>query len=331
MCNCTITNFNNHKCHYDEHPFDRIVSEVLDYNFGSIHQEKPATISHLAEGTDFNSMAFMKRTSTFQYSTFPQSHCDANRTADTNVRYASNNKIQNENFDYFNSSQGLTFPAAQTFESSDCTFGVENHAMAFSTAASTTTLNTFKSFCNPATQQFENSDCTSGVENPAMPFFNAAYTSELNRVEVPWTNSSVFMHQCPNLPSYNQLPQNYLGPSNHLTMYDPTKENYNISMNVESRQCGMQDFEISHFQDEEYDAVSTARKSNRTEKNKSCASHLNSASLNVQYHGDPHTKKKSREKIQPCPKIAQARDESSVRKLRKTIKPRVKRQSCNIC
>ncbi|GIY92534.1 hypothetical protein CEXT_494931 [Caerostris extrusa] len=106
------------------------------------------------------------------------------------------------------------------------------------------------------------------------------------------------MQQCPNLPSYNQLPQNSPSPSNHLTMYDRTKENYNISMNMESRHRAMQDFEMPHFQDKEYDAMAAARKSKRTEKNSSCASKLNSASLNVQYHGNPYKEKDSREKIQ---------------------------------
>ncbi|GIY25972.1 hypothetical protein CDAR_226641 [Caerostris darwini] len=133
---------------------------MLDYNFGNIHQEKPATISHSAEGTHFNSMAFTNRTSLFQSSTFPQSinqesHWDANRTADTNVRYASTNKVQNENFDYFNSSQYTLFPA---------------------------------------TQHFENSDCTSGVENPAMAFFTAADSSALKPVEQPCTNSSAAVY-----------------------------------------------------------------------------------------------------------------------------------------
>ncbi|GIY30694.1 hypothetical protein CEXT_496081 [Caerostris extrusa] len=122
---------------------------MLDYNFGNNFQEIPATISHSAEGADYNTLKFTNRTSTFQSSTFPQStnqesHSDVNITSGTNVPYASSNAVQNENFDYFNSSQGLTFPAAQTFESSDCTFGVENHAMAFSTAASTTPLNPFE-------------------------------------------------------------------------------------------------------------------------------------------------------------------------------------------
>ncbi|GIY71199.1 hypothetical protein CDAR_38311 [Caerostris darwini] len=173
-CNCTITNFVNHRCLYREHSFDRIVSEMLDYNFGNNSQEFPATIWHSAEGADYNTLPFTNRTSTFQSSTFPQStnqesHSDVNITSGTNVRYASSNTVQNENFDYFNSSQGLTFQAAQTFE---------------------------------------NSDCTSGAENPAMAYFTAADTSQLNPVQQPCTNNIELMQHDPNLSFYNQLPPN---------------------------------------------------------------------------------------------------------------------------
>ncbi|GIY11260.1 hypothetical protein CDAR_240831, partial [Caerostris darwini] len=152
MCNCTITNFNNHKCYRDEHPFDRLISEMLDYNFGNIHQETPATISHSAEGADFNSLASMNLTSNRQSSTSPptteeERHWDVNSTAGTDVRYASSNAIQNENFDYLHSSQGLTFPAAQTFENSDFTSGAENHAMTFFTEADTSQLNPAEQPC----------------------------------------------------------------------------------------------------------------------------------------------------------------------------------------
>ncbi|GIX94289.1 hypothetical protein CEXT_345051 [Caerostris extrusa] len=152
----------------------------------------------------------MNRTSTFQSSTFRQStdqerHWDVNSTAGTDVRYASSNTIQNENFDYFNSSQGLTFPAAAIFE---------------------------------------NSYCTSGVENPAMAFSSTS-------------------------------------PSNYLTIYESTDKNYNISMNMESRQSCIPNFEAPRFP--EYDAVAIARKSDRTMKTMSCATDLNSASINVEY------------------------------------------------
>ncbi|GIY86082.1 hypothetical protein CDAR_465051 [Caerostris darwini] len=218
MCNCTITNFNNHKCYYDEHPFDRLVSEMLDYNFGNIHQETPATISHSAEGADFNSSAFMNQTSTFQSSIFPQSteqerHWDVNSTAGKNARYASINAIQKENFDYLHSSQGLTFPA---------------------------------------TQSFENSDFTSGAENPAMTFFTVADTSQLNPAEQPCTNNIELMLQSNNLSFYNQFPSTSQGledPSNFLATYKPTNVYSNISMSIESRQRGMQESEMPrcHF------------------------------------------------------------------------------------
>ncbi|GIX75054.1 hypothetical protein CDAR_253011, partial [Caerostris darwini] len=89
------------------------------------------------------------------------------------------------------------------------------------------------------------------------------------------------------------------------------------------------DFKISRFQEKEYDAVAIARKSNRTEKNKSCASHLNSASLNVQHHGNRYREKKSRKKIHPCHKIAEVCNESSAVELQKIRKPICKGMSCN--
>ncbi|GIY36245.1 hypothetical protein CDAR_577231 [Caerostris darwini] len=245
MCNCTITHIYKHECpysfdrtvskildynfgniyqensaiishsadfNYDEHPFHTIVSEMLDYNFGDNPQEIPTTISHSAEGAEFNSLAFMNRTSTFQSYTFPQntdqeSHWDVNNTAGTDVRYASSNAVQNESVDYFNSSQGLFIPAVEHFENSDCTYGAENPAMAFSTAASTSAL-------NPALQ--------------------------------PCANNYALMQHSPNLSVYNQLPptsQVLDVPFNYLTKYCPTSKNYNVSMNMESRQSGMQDFE----------------------------------------------------------------------------------------
>ncbi|GIY99187.1 hypothetical protein CEXT_5301 [Caerostris extrusa] len=254
-CNCTITNFFNHRCLYREHSFDRIVSEMLDYNFGNISKEIPATISNSAVGADFNSLAFINRTSTFQSSTFPQStkqgsHWDVNSTAGTDVRYASSNTVQNESFDYFNSSQGLTFPAAQTFENSDYNFG---------------------------------------AENPAMAFITEADTSQLNPVEQPCKNNSVFMQHSPNVSFYNQLPPNSRlleDPSNYLTVCDPTNEYYNVPINMQSRQSGMQDFEISRFQEKEYDAMSIDRKSVRREENTNFASDL--TSINAKYHRNPH-------------------------------------------
>ncbi|GIY62657.1 hypothetical protein CDAR_46601, partial [Caerostris darwini] len=259
-CNCTITNFVNHSCLYREHSFDRIVSEILDYNFGNNSQEFPATIWHSAEGADYNTLPFTNRTSTFQSSTFPQStdqesHLDVNSTSGTNVRYASSNAIQNENFDYFNSSEGLTFPAAQTFE---------------------------------------NSDCYSGAENPAMAFITEADTSQLNPVEQPCTNNSVLMQPSPNLSFYIQLLPTFRGledPSNYLTICDPTNKYYNVPMNMQSGQRGMQDCEIPRFPDKEYDAMAIARKSDRREKNTSFASDLNCTSINAKYHRNPHTEK----------------------------------------
>ncbi|GIY22226.1 hypothetical protein CDAR_598551 [Caerostris darwini] len=257
MCNCTITNFNNHKCYYDEHPFDRLVSEMLDYNFGNIHQETPATTSYSAEGVDFNSSAFMNRISTFQSSTFPQSteqqrHWEVNSTAGTNVRYDSSNAIQNENFDYFNSSQGFFFPSSQTFE---------------------------------------NSDGTSGAENPSMAFSTAASTSTLNPVEQPCTNNFVLMQHSPSISFYNQLPPTSQGiedPSNYLTLYDTKNEYNNVPMNMQSGQCTMQDCEISRVQDKEYDTMAIARKSDRREENTNFASDLNCTSINAKYHRNPH-------------------------------------------
>ncbi|GIX83815.1 hypothetical protein CDAR_537731 [Caerostris darwini] len=168
-CNCTITNIVNHKCFYQEHSFDRIVSEMLDYNFGNISQEFPAATSHSTEGADFNSLQFTNRTSTFQSSTFPpstdqQRHWDVNSTAGTNVRYAWSNTIQNENFDYFNSSQGLTFPATQTFENSDYTSGAENPAMAFITEADTNELNPVE---QPCTYNPRRRSILDGLEDPS--------------------------------------------------------------------------------------------------------------------------------------------------------------------
>ncbi|GIZ03734.1 hypothetical protein CEXT_113541 [Caerostris extrusa] len=138
----------------------------------------PATISHLAEGADFNSLPFTNRNSTFHSSTFPPStdqerHWDVNSSAGTDVRYTSSNTVQNENFDYFNSSQGLTFPAAQIFE---------------------------------------NSGCTSGAENPAMAFFTEADISQ------PCINNIEFMQHYPNLYFYNQLPANSQDLEDHPTI-----------------------------------------------------------------------------------------------------------------
>ncbi|GIX94276.1 hypothetical protein CEXT_344991 [Caerostris extrusa] len=146
----------------------------------------------LTERADFNSSAFVNRTSTLKSSNFYQSidqerHWDVNSTAGTDVRYASNNAVQNENSDYFNSSQGVLFPA---------------------------------------TQHFENSDRTSGVENLAMAFFTEADTNALNPVEQLSTNNSAWVQYDPNLSFYNQLPPNSQGledPSNYITLYDPTK------------------------------------------------------------------------------------------------------------
>ncbi|GIZ03731.1 hypothetical protein CEXT_113511, partial [Caerostris extrusa] len=288
MCNSTVTNFFNHRCLYHEYSYQVTGFENPDSIFGNNPQEIPATISHSTEGADFNSLAFTNRTSTLQSSTFSQStdqerHWDVNSTASTDVRYASSNAVQNENFNYFNSSQSIFFPA---------------------------------------TQHFENSACTSGVENLKMPFFNAVYTSELNPVQQPRTNNSAFTQRYPNLSFYNQLPPDSPGPSNVLTKYDLTIENFNIWRSMESGKTGMPDFKISRFQEKEYDAVAIARKSNITEKNESCASHLHSASLNVQHHGNRYKEKKSRKKIHPCHEIAGVCHESSaveLQKIRKTI------------
>ncbi|GIY99185.1 hypothetical protein CEXT_5281 [Caerostris extrusa] len=244
------------RCLYREHSFDRIVSEILDYNFGNIAQEIPATISHSAEGADNNTLALTNQTSTFQSSTFPRSiiqerHWNVNSTASTDVRCVSSNTVQNENSDYFNSSQLI--PAAQHFENSDYTYGAENPAMAFSTAASTTTLKPFEPTCQ---------------------------------------NNSAWMQHSPNLSFYNQLPPTSQGiedPSKYITIYDPTNEYYNISM--QSGQSSMQDSEISRFQDKEYQLMAIARKSDRREENTKCASDLSSPSINVQYHGNSRPQK----------------------------------------
>ncbi|GIY13568.1 hypothetical protein CEXT_646742 [Caerostris extrusa] len=192
-----------------------------------------------------------RQSSTFPRSIIQERHCDVNSTAGTNFRYVSSNTVQNENSDYFNSSQ-LIFPAAQYFENSDYTYGAENPAMTFSTVASTTTLNPFEQTC---------------------------------------PNNSAWMQHDPNLSFYNQLPRNSRGledPSNYLTIYDPTNEYYNVPMNMQSGQSAMQDFEISHFQDTEYDAMAIARKSGRREENTSLASDLNCTSINAKYHRNPH-------------------------------------------
>ncbi|GIY71201.1 hypothetical protein CDAR_38321 [Caerostris darwini] len=60
-------------------------------------------------------------------------------------------------------------------------------------------------------------------------------------------------------------------------------------MNMQSRQSGMQDCEISRFQEKEYDAMAIARKSDRREENTSFASDLNCTSINAKYHRNPHT------------------------------------------
>ncbi|GIY69082.1 hypothetical protein CEXT_206871 [Caerostris extrusa] len=228
---------------------NQIVSEILDYNFGNISQEIPTTVSHSADGADYNTLPFTNRTSTFQSSTFPQStnqesHSDVNITSGTNVRYA----IQNESFHYFNSSQGLTFPSAQTFE---------------------------------------NSDCNSGAENPAMAFITETDTSQLNPVEPPFTYNSAWQQQDPNLSFYNQLPPNCPGSSHDLALYESTNKNYNISMNMESQQSGIPNFKVPRFQ--EYDAVAIARKSDRTEENTNFASYLNCTSINAKYHQRSNT------------------------------------------
>ncbi|GIY99016.1 hypothetical protein CEXT_716411 [Caerostris extrusa] len=249
MCNSAVTNFFNHRCLLPEYSYQVTGFENSRFHFGNNPQEIPATISHSAEGADFNSLAFMNRTSTFQSSTFPQSanqerHWDVNNTAGTDVRYASNNAVQNENFNYFNSSQGSLISVAQNFE---------------------------------------NSACTSGVENLKMPLFNAVYTSELNPVQQPRTNNSALMQRYRNLSFHNQLPPNSPGPSNGLTKYDLTKENFNIWRSMESGKIGMPDFKISRFQEKEYDAAAIEREFDRTMKTTSSASDLNGTSINVQY------------------------------------------------
>ncbi|GIY10922.1 hypothetical protein CDAR_561741 [Caerostris darwini] len=130
-------------------------------------------------------------------------------------------------------------------------------------------------------------DCTSGVENPAMAFFTEADTRLLNPVQEPCINNIELMQHDPNLSFYNQLPSNSRGledPSNYLTIYNPTNEYYNVAMNMQSGQSAMQDCEISHFQDKEYDAIAIARKLDRREKNTSFASDLNCTSINASIH-----------------------------------------------
>ncbi|GIY08541.1 hypothetical protein CDAR_545901, partial [Caerostris darwini] len=334
MCNCTITNIYNHECpysfdrtvskildynfgniyqensaiishsvdfNYDKHPYHTIASEILDYNFGDKPQEIPATISYSMEGADFNSLAFMNRTSTFQSSTFPQcinqqSHWDVNNTAGTDVRYASSNTVQSESVDYFNSSQGLFIPATQHFENSDCTYGAENPAMAFSTAAS---------------------------------------TSALNPVLRPCTNNYALMQHSPNLSIYNQLPptsQVLDVPSNYLTKYYPTSKNYNVSMNMESGQSGMQDFERPCTREKEYDARTTTIISNRIEKNTSCASNLKSTSMNVQFRGRPRTEKKQAQncfRCRYCGKVSSYQKHQSGQKLPSSLTSTLFK--CNEC
>ncbi|GIY07612.1 hypothetical protein CDAR_279201, partial [Caerostris darwini] len=287
MCSSSVTNFANHRCFYNEYSYQGTGFKNPDYIYGNKPQEIPATISHSAKGAEFHSLAFMNRTSTFQSSTFPPStdqerHWDVNSTAGTDVRYASSSAVQNENFNYFNSSQGSLISAAQ---------------------------------------YFENFACSSGVKNLKIPFFNSVYTSELNPVQRPCTNNSALMQCYPNLSFYNQLPPNSRGPSNALTKYDLTEENFNIWRSMESGKIVMQDCEISRFPEKEYDAVAIARKSNRTEKNKSCASHLSSASLNVQYHGNCYKEKKSRKMIHPYHKIAEVCHKRSAVELQKIKKP----------
>ncbi|GIY40210.1 hypothetical protein CDAR_536811 [Caerostris darwini] len=225
MCNSTITNFANHRCFYNEYSYQGTGFENPDSIFGNNPQGIPARISHSAEEVDFNSSQFVNRTSTFQSSTFLQStdqgrHWDVTSSAGTDVRYASSNAAQNENFNYFKSSQGSLISVAQ---------------------------------------YFENSASTSGVENLKMPFFNVAYTSELNPVEEGWTNSSALMQRYSNLSFYNQLPPYFPGPSNGLTKYDLTEENYNIWRSIESAKIGTQDFKISRFEEKENDAVAIAK------------------------------------------------------------------------
>ncbi|GIY99184.1 hypothetical protein CEXT_5271 [Caerostris extrusa] len=253
MCNSTVTNFAHHRCFCNEYSYQGTGFENPDYIFGNNPSRNPC--NHFAFSGLFNSLAFMNRASTLQSSTFPQSinpesHWDVNSTAGTNVRYASSNTVQNENF---NSSQGVLFPA---------------------------------------TQYFENSDCTSGVKNPAMAYFTAANTSELNPVQQPSINNIELMQHDLNLSFYNQFPPNSRAledPPNYLTIYDPTKEYYNVPMNMQSRQSTMQDCEISCFQEKECDAMAVARKSDRREENTSFESYLSSTYINAKYHRNPHT------------------------------------------
>ncbi|GIX80899.1 hypothetical protein CEXT_389261 [Caerostris extrusa] len=132
-CNCIITNFVNHRCLYHEYSHQGTGFENIDYNFGNNPQGNTATISYSAEGTDFNSLAFKNRNSAFPQSINQQIHWDVNNTAGTYVWYVSSNKVQNENFDYFNSSQGLQIPASQYVENSNSTSIVECPAIVFLT------------------------------------------------------------------------------------------------------------------------------------------------------------------------------------------------------
>ncbi|GIY13567.1 hypothetical protein CEXT_646731 [Caerostris extrusa] len=100
--------------------------------------------------------------------------------------------------------------------------------------------------------------------------------------------------QCyPNLSFHNQLPPNSPGPSNGLTKYDLAIENFNIWRSMESAKIGTQDFKISRFPEKENYTVAIARNSNRTEKNTISACDLYGTSLDMQYHGNPHTGKSS--------------------------------------
>ncbi|GIY53866.1 hypothetical protein CDAR_285871 [Caerostris darwini] len=97
-----------------------------------------------------------------------------------------------------------------------------------------------------------------------MAFFTAVYTSALNPFEQPCTHISALIQHCPNLSIYKHILPNSPGPSKGPTIYDPTKENYTISINSESRHCGIKDSEISRFQEKGYDAVVTARQFDRS-------------------------------------------------------------------
>ncbi|GIX94286.1 hypothetical protein CEXT_345031 [Caerostris extrusa] len=89
-----------------------------------------------------------------------------------------------------------------------------------------------------------------------MPSFTTASASALNPFEQPCTNNSAWMQHDPNWSCYNQLPPNSQGledPSNYLSIWDPINEYCNAPMNMQSGQSTMQDFEISRFQEKEYD------------------------------------------------------------------------------